>query len=144
MADLCVLDENGAIAQRWEIGDQPMAVGRDETADVTIPDNTLSRRHFLIWREGEDFLIKDLGSQNGTCVDGQRAQVTKLSHDVCIVAGHTVFMFSEHRPSTRAANAPLAARPDTAVVLPAALAAPRPANVAAEGLPPAGLRRDGR
>ena len=26
----------GQIAQRWEIGDQPVAVGRDKTADVTV------------------------------------------------------------------------------------------------------------
>ena len=116
MAELCLLDENGAVTQRWEIGDQPVAVGRDDTADVLIPDDTLSRRHFLIWREGETFLIKDLGSQNGTWVDGERAQGTKLSHNVCIVAGRTVFMFCEHRLHAGATTA------QTAFVLPAALA----------------------
>ncbi len=86
---------------RWPSGGKsaitrwPLAATK--AADVLIPDGTLSRRHFLIWREGESFLIKDLGSQNGTWVDGQRAQGTKLSHNVCIVAGRTVFMFCEHR-----------------------------------------------
>jgi len=117
------LAEDGAVAQRWEIGDQPVAVGRDETADVTIRDNTLSRRHFLIWREGDSFLIKDLNSQNGTWVDGQRARGTKLSHNVCIVAGRTLFLFSEHRLPASPARNPLAAPCATAVVLPAALAA---------------------
>ena len=123
MADLCVLDENGAIAQRWEIGDQPVAVGRDETADLAIPDSTLSRRHFLIWRERGRFLIKDLNSQNGTWVDGERAQGTELRHNVCIVAGRTVFMFSEQRLAEGADHKPAAASRDTAVVLPAVLAA---------------------
>jgi pSer/pThr/pTyr-binding forkhead associated (FHA) protein len=116
MAELCLLDENGAVNQCWEIGNQPVAVGRDDTADVLIPDDTLSRRHFLIWREGESFLVKDLGSQNGTWVDGARAQGTKLNHNVCIVAGRTVFMFCEHRLHAGATSS------DTAVVLPAALA----------------------
>jgi len=120
MAELCLLDENGAIAQRWGIGNQPVAVGRDETADVLIPDDTLSRRHFLIWREGESFLIRDLGSQNGTWVDGQRAQGTKLSHNVCVVAGRTVFMFCEHHLHAGAAPS------ETAIVLPAALAGQPP------------------
>jgi pSer/pThr/pTyr-binding forkhead associated (FHA) protein len=123
MADLWLLAEDGAVAQRWEIGDQPVAVGRDETADVTIRDDTLSRRHFLIWREGGSFLIKDLNSQNGTWVDGQRAQGTKLCHNVCIVAGRTLFLFSEHRLLASPALKPLAAPSATAVVLPAALAA---------------------
>jgi len=116
MADLCLLDENGATVQRWEVGDQPTAVGRDETADVTVPDNTLSRRHFMIWREGGSFLIKDLNSQNGTWVDGQRAQGTKLSHNVCIVAGRTVFMFSEHHLPATFAGLPAPARPHAAPV----------------------------
>ena len=124
MSNLCLLDENGAVAQQWEIGDQPVAVGRDETSDVVIPDNTLSRRHFLIWRESESFLIKDLGSQNGTWVDGQRAHGTKLGHNVCIVAGRTVFMFSEQPSLTGPVRQPLAAPTETAIILAAALPAP--------------------
>ena len=128
MAQLCLLDENGAVAQRWEIGEHPVAVGRGEDAEVTIPDSTLSRRHFVIWREGQSYLIKDLGSQNGTWVDGQRAQPTRLGHDVCIVAGRTVFIFREQNLAAGAATR-LAAAPDTAVVIPAVLAAgPRPAG----------------
>jgi pSer/pThr/pTyr-binding forkhead associated (FHA) protein len=96
MADLCLLAEDGAVAQRWAIGDQPAAVGRDETADITIHDDALSRQHFMIWREGDTFLVKDLNSQNGTWVDGQRVQRATLRQDVCIAAGHTLFMFSEH------------------------------------------------
>ena len=99
------------MAQRWAIGDQPVAFGRDDTADVIIPDDTLSRQHFMVWREGDGFLIKDLNSQNGTWVAGLRVQQTQLCHNVCIAAGHTLFMFSEH---------PFPASP--AGVLPAALA----------------------
>ena len=121
MADLCLLDENGAVAQRWELGDESVAVGRDELADIPIPDDTLSRRHFLIWREGESFLIKDLSSQNGTWVDGQRAQGTKLSHNVCIVAGRTVFMFCEYPLHVGAVFQTLAAPTETATVQPIAL-----------------------
>jgi pSer/pThr/pTyr-binding forkhead associated (FHA) protein len=122
MAELCLLDENGAVAQRWEIGNHPVAVGRDESADVLIADDTLSRRHFLIWQQGESFLVKDLDSQNGTWVDGQRAQGTKLSHNVCIVAGRTVFMFCEQHLQAGAARQPLTAQSETAMILPAALA----------------------
>jgi pSer/pThr/pTyr-binding forkhead associated (FHA) protein len=73
----------------------------------------------MIWREGDSFLIKDLNSQNGTCVDGQRVKGTTLRHDVCIAAGRTLFMFSEHS---------LPANP--AGVLPAALTAQRATGAA--------------
>ena len=114
MADLYLLAEDGTVAQRWAIGDQPAAVGRDETADITIRDDTLSWRHFMIWREGGSFLIKDLNSQNGTWVDGQCVRGARMRDDVCIAAGRTLFMFSEHS---------LWASP--AGVLPAALTAQR-------------------
>ena len=123
MAALCLLAEDGAVAQRWEIGDRPVAFGRDDTADVTIEDETLSRRHFLIQRDGDNILIKDLNSQNGTWVDGQRVQGIKLSHDVCIAAGRTLFMFSE-RPLSASTTQKTSGTPhDTAVVIPAAFAA---------------------
>ena len=127
MAHLYLLDENGAVAQRWEIGDQPMAVGRDEAADVMVPDELLSRHHFRIWREGTDFLIKDLNSQNGTWVGGQRAQATKLLHNVCIVAGRSigVTVAEFHVPSNRRRGSRWASCPETNTA-PTATAAARP------------------
>lgn len=112
MATLCLLDENGITARRWELGDKPIAVGRDKSADVVIQDAALSRRHFVVQRDGGDYLLKDLDSQNGTWVDGQRAHSTRLRHHDCILAGRTIFLFSEHPygaatpPGTAAAKVP--------------------------------------
>ncbi len=99
MAHLSLLDENGLAAQRWELGAGPMAVGRGETADVIVDDLTLSRRHFLIVREGDGYILKDLESQNGTWVDGRRAQATRLHDYDCILAGRSLFMFSLGNPA---------------------------------------------
>ncbi len=95
MASLCLLGEDGAMTERWELGEEPLAVGRGETADVIIEDAALSRRHFLISREGEQYVLSDLNSQNGTWVDGKRAARTPLRHHDCIVAGRTLFLFAE-------------------------------------------------
>jgi pSer/pThr/pTyr-binding forkhead associated (FHA) protein len=96
MASIYLLDENGIMARRWELGDKPLAVGRDTSADVVIEVATLSRRHFVVERDGPNFLLKDLDSQNGTWVDGHRAHSTRLRHHDCILAGRTIFLFSEH------------------------------------------------
>jgi pSer/pThr/pTyr-binding forkhead associated (FHA) protein len=98
MASLCLLREDGAMAERWELGEQPVAVGRDDSANVIIDDDTLSRRHFLIKREGDAYYLEDLASRNGTWVDGKPAKKTKLRHHDCILAGRTIFLFSEQRP----------------------------------------------
>ena len=127
MAVLCLLGEDGVKVQMWEIGDKPVAVGRDDTADVTIPDDTLSRHHFMIWREGDGYLLKDLESQNGTWVDGRPAQNTKLRQNDCILAGRTLFLFSDHLQSAGDPARATAPTHDTAF-LPALLATQRAAE----------------
>lgn len=47
-------------------------LGRDGSCDITIPGTHLSRRHAEITIAGNKLLIKDLGSANGTFVNGQR------------------------------------------------------------------------
>jgi len=104
MASLCLLDENGITSRRWELGDKPLAVGRGKSSDIVIEDATLSRRHFVVVREGANYLLRDLDSQNGTWVDGRRAQSTKLRHHDCILAGRTIFMFNEHADAVPAGS----------------------------------------
>ena len=97
MATLCLLSIDGALAAQWELADDPVTVGRGASVDIKIEDDGLSRRHFMVMREGEDYLIRDLSSRNGTWVRGQRASSIRLSHNDCILAGHTLFRFCEDR-----------------------------------------------
>ena len=69
-------------------------------ADVKIDDEGLSRRHFMIVREGTNYLVKDLSSRNGTWVHGHRALTAKLRDNDCILAGNTLFRFCEERATT--------------------------------------------
>ncbi len=103
MASLCMLDENGSLTGQWEIGGEPMTIGRGAAADVVVDDPALSRVHFIIEREGQEYLLKDLNSQNGTWVDGQRAGRARLHHHDCILAGRTIFLFKETAEQNRAA-----------------------------------------
>jgi two-component system, NtrC family, sensor kinase len=125
-----MLGEDGAVAQRWDIGDQPVTVGRDDTADLVVQDDSLSRRHFTISREGEHYTIEDMGSQNGTSVDGKRAQRTQLRQNDCILAGRTLFLFHEH-PVPAAKDLHGQPRAHDTAFLPAAHAAERAAQRAA-------------
>ena len=97
MATLCMLGNDGATTQQWEIGDVPVTVGRSAAVDVKVDDEGLSRRHFMIVREGEQYLVRDLSSRNGTWVHGHRASAARLHHNDCILAGHTLFRFCEDR-----------------------------------------------
>lgn len=50
-------------------GRKPMALGRDRKADLQLSDITISRRHAEIFRGGDGFYIRDLGSSNGVAVN---------------------------------------------------------------------------
>jgi len=67
--------------------------GRDEEADITIADKRLSRKHCKIAREGNEFVISDLGSSNGTFVNGQKITEKTLASGDRIQAGSNVFEF---------------------------------------------------
>lgn len=107
------------MAKHWEIGERPLSFGRGITVDVRLDDEGLSRRHFVVLREGEDYVIKDLGSRNGTWVDGERAACARLEEDDRILAGRTQFRFSKQGPP--AANGfPSGSGPHGTVILPLA------------------------
>jgi len=70
MPMLLVLEGPGA-GQRIMIEQQPLIIGREETCDVVIPDRQVSRQHARIRLETDHYLLEDLGSKNGTFVNGQ-------------------------------------------------------------------------
>jgi len=58
------------------------SVGRDPDSDVFLDDVSVSRSHAEIRRQADAFAIHDLGSMNGTYVNRERVEMTKLAqHD---------------------------------------------------------------
>ena len=49
-----------------------MLVGRAPNCDCVLPEDCVSRKHAQLWRDGERWLLRDLGSRNGTRVNGVR------------------------------------------------------------------------
>jgi pSer/pThr/pTyr-binding forkhead associated (FHA) protein len=47
-------------------------VGRDVTNDLVISDEKVSRRHARLYSEGDQYVVEDLGSTNGTFINGAR------------------------------------------------------------------------
>ena len=45
-------------------------IGRSTKCDVSIPDRFLSRRHARLFKKDDQWLIEDLGSRNGTFING--------------------------------------------------------------------------
>jgi DNA-binding NtrC family response regulator len=53
-----------------------IVVGRGDEVELTIEDSKISRRHARLWREGNKVFMEDLGSTNGTRVNGVTVQGT--------------------------------------------------------------------
>ncbi|MEN9748997.1 MAG: hypothetical protein RL149_75 [Actinomycetota bacterium] len=84
------LDLNG---KRYLLTASRTSVGRDESADIQIDDNGLSRKHFEILWDGSKAGIRDLGSTNGTKVDGRAMTESPLQNETRISAGRSEFVF---------------------------------------------------
>ncbi|MCO5171121.1 MAG: AAA family ATPase [Planctomycetes bacterium] len=75
--------------------------GRNPEAQVAIDAPSASRRHFLIIRDGEQFHLRDLGSSNGTLVNGAPVTTHLLRHGDMIEIGHVLLLFEEQPAAPR-------------------------------------------
>jgi pSer/pThr/pTyr-binding forkhead associated (FHA) protein len=78
-----------------------VTLGRDETADLQLPDKTISRRHAALRLEGETAVVTDLDSSNGTFVNGARIDdPTRLREGDSLQMGATVLEVRTARGET--------------------------------------------
>lgn len=63
-------------------------------ADILVPDDSASRHHAAIGHRGGTFTLYDLGSTNGTFVDGRRVEQAPLSSGTQIRIGDTFLRFA--------------------------------------------------
>ena len=67
---MLILQRGGQGSQRWRLDKSEILIGRVPESDIILPDRQVSRRHARIFRRGEVYYIEDLGSKNGTWVNG--------------------------------------------------------------------------
>ena len=78
---LLVVRRGPNIGARFLLDADLTTVGRHPDADIFLDDVTVSRRHAEFLRSGTEFEVKDLGSLNGTYLDGNRISGTIALHD---------------------------------------------------------------
>ena len=79
-------------------------VGRHPDADIFLDDVTVSRRHSEFLRDGSTFQIKDLGSLNGTYLDGNRIDIATLGEGSEVQIGKFRLTFYASRSDVPAAS----------------------------------------
>ena len=90
---------NGPLSGQTFYLDEPVvSIGRLGSNDVCLEDPFVSRHHCVIRNEGDEFLIEDLKSANGTYLNGERANAGALKEGCLIQIGTSRFLFELKNP----------------------------------------------
>jgi pSer/pThr/pTyr-binding forkhead associated (FHA) protein len=87
-----VVDGTG---RRFDLGRGSNVVGRGTGADLQVPDQGVSRKHVNIEWDGDFATVHDLGSTNGTAVNGHRIGSQLLRHGDVIRIGNTKLVYQQ-------------------------------------------------
>lgn len=91
---ICLTGEKKGIAY-FIMDKQRVVLGRSENADIRVLDLKSSREHAEIIQVGTDFILTDLGSQNGIIVNDLKVKQHVLTDGDKIIIGKTVYKFSQ-------------------------------------------------
>jgi len=106
---MLILREGQGMGTRWMIDRDNVIIGREEDCDIVLPSRQVSRNHARIRRSGGRHILEDLGSKNGTFVngrqltepytlqDGDEVQIALSFKLFFVDAGATVPLFFEER-----------------------------------------------
>jgi hypothetical protein len=116
--------EGPALGQEFFVNGLKCTVGRGENNTLMVADLSMSRHHFEVIRNpDESFWLRDLGSANGTSLQGTRIKEVALFDGDRIEAGQSTFIFShaasppqQHRHMVAVANETMAGAPSPVVM----------------------------
>lgn len=101
-----VVMSGGAVGARARLSGNA-TLGRDPTCEVVLPDAGVSWRHARIEDRGDAWVLVDLGSTNGSQVNGTRCSDGPLAHGDRITLGRTILRFEMQDPLDQAYDAHL-------------------------------------
>ncbi len=79
--------------QMYQLERALVNIGRDLVNDIAIRDGQVSRYHLRLRLQGQDYHLEDLGSTNGTCINGLRiSQRTRLNDGDIIALGDSILL----------------------------------------------------
>ena len=91
----------------FPLGDRELTIGRDPESDIQLDiDSPASRHHATVYKALNIWHVKDLGSLNGTELNGTRVKDKPLKNGDTITIGEAVFVFEDSSHPRRAHGFP--------------------------------------
>ncbi len=84
------------VGDKFFISKSKFTIGRNPKSDVFLDDITVSRKHAILKRTGQDFKLKDSGSLNGSYLNGKIVEESLLKNGDKIQIGKYIFIFFHH------------------------------------------------
>ena len=84
------------VGDKFFINKSKFTIGRNPKSDIFLDDITVSRKHAILKKTGEDFKLKDLGSLNGSYLNGEISEEALLKNGDKIQIGKYIFLFFHH------------------------------------------------
>lgn len=93
--------EKGVIEERFFHLEERLTIGRRPSNDVHLTDPSVSRQHAVVYLSEGSAVVEDLGSTNGTFVNGERVKKTSIFNGDTLRVGNVIFRFvqEEVKPS---------------------------------------------
>ncbi len=89
------IEEDGKPGERWELP-RRVILGRGRAAEIRLENPTVSRRHAEVERQGDVYVLRDLGSTNGTwCNDEPVSEPVVLHDGDKVTVGDVVLRFHQ-------------------------------------------------
>lgn len=105
MHKLHILSE-GSVTQTYELTAKLMTVGRTEENQICIPDKSMSGRHGILVRAGDEYQVHDFNSTNGTFVNGSKIIASQLKHGDSVRFGHVELRYESKEAPAPQKEAP--------------------------------------
>jgi len=91
-----IMTLDGAIIREFMIDKDSISIGRKHGNDIQLNDLTVSGRHALFTVMGENTYVDDLGSTNGTLLNGGRVSKSILTHSDVVQIGNYQFTYFQN------------------------------------------------
>src|SRR5262245_49357193 len=88
------------VGATFALSGEKVSIGRDPANQICLNDPLVSRRHCVITKDNEQFLLRDLDSSNGTLVNDRPVHECPLAEGDRVKAGDTLFLFLLNKPET--------------------------------------------
>jgi pSer/pThr/pTyr-binding forkhead associated (FHA) protein len=96
---------DNTVLKEYIIDQNEIIIGRDSNSDICIDNITVSRKHARIAKGPDDYLVEDMGSVNGTFVNGHWVSKKLLdTGDEVSIGKYSLVIYFEDDPATAAAT----------------------------------------